>query len=40
MMDEEMEAPVDALEALDEPEDEDQLGDAALANPSKNPTAC
>ncbi len=39
VMDVEIEAPIDNLEALDVVEDEDQLGDAA-ANPSKNPTAC
>jgi len=39
MMDVETEAPVDELEALDAVEDEETLGDA-MANPSKNPTAC
>jgi len=41
VMDVEIEAPVDELEALDAVEDEDQLGDAVMPNnPSKNPTAC
>ena len=41
-MDEETMAPVDALEAYDEAEDEELLGEAGLfeGKPSNNPTHC
>ena len=39
VMDVEIEAPVDDLEALFEVEDEETLGDAA-GKPSNDPTAC
>lgn len=40
-MDEEIEALMDRLEALDAVEDEDRLGDGGpVGNPSRNPTAC
>ena len=40
MMDEEMEAPVDELEAFDAIEDEDQVVAVVHDGPSINPTAC